>query len=65
MAPTMTPTNATDRILTPKQVAKWLQRHERTIIRMAERGELPGRKIGRVWRFSADKVYAHIRGDVA
>ena len=38
--------------LTPIEAAKTLQISQMTVYRLAQRGDLPGRKIGRSWRFS-------------
>jgi excisionase family DNA binding protein len=34
------------------QVARWLNVSRPTVIAMARRGELPGKQVGRQWRFS-------------
>ena len=41
-------------ILTPREAAKYLSIHVRTIYRLAKNGEIPGRKIGGSWRFKKD-----------
>ena len=41
-----------DRVLTIKEVAIYLQLCNGAIYRLAQRGQLPGRRVGRVWRFS-------------
>ena len=43
-------------LLTLKQVADRLQLSERTLYRLLERGELPGRKVGGQWRFRMSEV---------
>jgi PTS system nitrogen regulatory IIA component len=45
-------------LLTLKQVADRLQLSERTIYRLLQRGELPGRKIGGQWRFRMSEIDA-------
>ena len=40
-------------LLTPSEVAEWLKVSTSTVRRMAERGELPGRRIGNQWRFGS------------
>lgn len=45
-----------EKLLTLKQVAAWLQVSERTVLRMMERGEISGRKVGRQWRFEESEV---------
>ncbi|MFQ5491942.1 MAG: helix-turn-helix domain-containing protein [Phycisphaerae bacterium] len=43
-------------ILTVAEVAAFMRVSRETVYRMAGRGELPGRKIGRIWRFSRDGI---------
>jgi excisionase family DNA binding protein len=45
-------------ILTPAQLAGLLQVEEDAVIELAEKRELPGRKIGEEWRFSREAVLA-------
>jgi excisionase family DNA binding protein len=49
---TSTPSTSTfPAVWNSKQAARYLQVHERTLIRMAKAGEIPGFRIGRCWRF--------------
>jgi excisionase family DNA binding protein len=50
-------------ILTPAQLAGLLQVDEETVIAMAERRELPGRKVGEEWRFSREAILAWLAED--
>jgi excisionase family DNA binding protein len=43
-------------VLTAEQLAELLQVDARTVRTLAARGELPGRKLGREWRFSRRAV---------
>lgn len=43
-------------LLTPKQLAEYLQLSERTIYRMLERGQLPAIRVGAQWRFKKSAV---------
>jgi excisionase family DNA binding protein len=45
-------------VLTSAQLAELLQVDEDTVRALARKGELPGRKIGRDWRFSRTAVLA-------
>lgn len=47
---------ATDEILEVKDVAKILKVSTRTVIRLAERGELIAFKVGDLWRFRRSDV---------
>jgi excisionase family DNA binding protein len=48
----------TPEVLTPAQLAELLQVDEETVVALAERGELPARKLGEEWRFSRAAVLA-------
>ncbi len=45
-------------VMTTQQLAGWLQVEEATIDKLAEAGELPGRKLGAEWRFAREAVIA-------
>jgi excisionase family DNA binding protein len=47
-------------VLNPRQAADLLQLGEDVLIRLAEAGELPGRKLGEVWRFSRAALIARL-----
>ena len=49
-------------VLTTAQLADLLQVDEKAVRDLARRGELPGRKIGRDWRFSRNAVLAWLSG---
>lgn len=59
------PNFSPNRILTVSQAAEHLQVSERTVYEWLRDGKLPGRKIGKVWRMSADAINDFLRGDVA
>jgi excisionase family DNA binding protein len=40
-----------DEILTVSQVSKLLKLHRRTIYKLAQKGVIPGWKVGKSWRF--------------
>lgn len=50
----------TDDILDADEVAKLLRLNEQTVKRLANRGELPGFKIGGRWRFKRLDIENHI-----
>ena len=50
-------------ILTPAQLAGLLQVEEETVIALAERKEIPARKVGEEWRFSREAVLAWLAED--
>ena len=41
-------------IMTPHEAAEYLNLNIRTIYHLAKNGKLPGRKVGRRWRFKKD-----------
>jgi len=47
---------------TVRQVAEYLSVNERTVYRMAERGELPSFRVGGTWRFRREDIDAWIDG---
>ena len=49
-------------VLTTAQLAELLQTDETTVRTMARKGELPGKKIGRDWRFSRAAVLDWLAG---
>ena len=49
-------------VLTGEQLAELLQVDVKTVRELAARGEIPGRKIGREWRFSRRAVLDWLAG---
>ena len=45
-----------EEIITPTEVASLLRIHVKTVYRLAEEGLIPGKKIGRSWRFRRSSV---------
>jgi len=45
-----------EEIMTPSEVAALLKIHLKTVYKLAERGVIPGNRIGRSWRFSRGAV---------
>lgn len=52
-------------ILTVQEVAKMLGLSEVTIYRLAKKGEIPARKVGRSWRFSRSVIEKWVRKEGA
>lgn len=46
----------------PEQVAKHLRVSSRHVNRMAARGILPARRLGRVWRFDRSEIVKFMQG---
>lgn len=49
-------------VLTVAHCAELLQVDDKTVLKLAEAGELPGRKLGSTWRFSRTAVLAWLAG---
>jgi excisionase family DNA binding protein len=49
-------------ILTAEQVAELLQVSTKTVYRLAGRGELRGKKVGRAWRFLRSDIRRYLEG---
>jgi excisionase family DNA binding protein len=49
--------------LTPEQVAKKLQMNARVVRRMLAAGTIPGKRVGRIWRVSAQTLREFIEGE--
>lgn len=47
-------------VLTVAEAAAFMRVSRETVYRLAARGELSGRKIGRVWRFRADAIHDYL-----
>jgi len=44
------------------ELARYLKKPESTLYKLVNRGQLPGHKLGRVWRFDRDEVDRCIKG---
>ena len=49
-------------VMSSSQAAQFLQIDEKLVLQLAEKGELPGKKLGSVWRFSRDALVAWLAG---
>jgi excisionase family DNA binding protein len=45
-----------DEILTIKEVASFLKVHERTVYRLAAKGDIPAFKVANTWRFRQEDI---------
>jgi excisionase family DNA binding protein len=52
-------------ILTMEQAADLLQVSVRTLQRMVKTGDVPGRRVGRQWRFDRDQLKEWVRGEAS
>lgn len=47
-----------DEVLTPDEAARLLKVSKKTLLRHAREGQVPGTKLGRVWRFRRSELLA-------
>ncbi len=45
-----------------RDIAKYLHRHEKTICRLAARGQIPGFGLNASWRFKIDEIARWMEG---
>jgi excisionase family DNA binding protein len=45
-----------EEIITPADVATLLKMHLKTVYKLAEKGVIPGKRVGRSWRFNRNEV---------
>ena len=53
-----------DRIMTTKEIADYIRLNEKTVIRMAQNGKLPGSKVGKQWRFRLSDVDVYLQNEI-
>ncbi|OGW75621.1 MAG: hypothetical protein A2Z72_00480 [Omnitrophica bacterium RBG_13_46_9] len=51
-------------ILTTKELSRYLKLNEKTIIKMAQSGELPGFKVGNKWRFYLSTIDEYLQDKI-
>jgi excisionase family DNA binding protein len=51
---------STSEILTSEEAATLLKVSNKTVLKLARDGDLPGQKIGRAWRFCRSELLAHV-----
>jgi excisionase family DNA binding protein len=54
-----------EQILDSEAAAELLQVSTKTLLRLAREGEVPGRKVGRSWRFERSDLIAWLRAGQA
>ncbi len=50
-------------IITPAEVAVLLRSHVKTVYKLAEKGLIPGKRIGRSWRFYRSNILELVNRD--
>ena len=56
---------STERLLDSHEAAALLGVHPRTLQRLAQRGEIAGMQVGKLWRFRASSIDAWIQSRLA
>ncbi len=51
-------------IMTTKELAEYIKMNEKTVLKMVNNGEIPGKKIGNQWRFHLATIDKHLQGDI-
>lgn len=51
-------------VLTTKELADYMKLNEKTILKMAQKGELPGVKVGNQWRFHLAAIDNYLQKDI-
>ena len=51
-------------VMTTRELADYIKVHEKTVIKQAQEGKLPGVKIGNQWRFHLDVIDEYLRRNV-
>jgi len=52
---------SSDEVLTSEEAAVFLKMSERTLLRLAAAGEVPGSKVGGSWRFLRSELVSRIK----
>lgn len=55
---------AKNHIMTTKELAEYIKLNEKTVIKMAQNGKLPGIKIGNQWRFHLAAIDKYLQGEI-
>src|SRR5690242_10512225 len=51
-----------DKLLTAREIGVYMQVNERTVLKLAQAGELPGAQVGGQWRFRRDIIDKWLAG---
>lgn len=51
---------ALDEILTSEEASELLKVSNKTVLKLARDGDLPGQKVGRAWRFCRSELVAYV-----
>jgi len=51
-------------VMTTQELAEYIKLNEKTIIKMAQKGKLPGVKIGNQWRFHLSAIDSYLQGQI-
>ncbi len=51
-------------VMTTKELAEYIKINEKTVIKLAKNGQIPGVKIGNQWRFHLDAIDRYLQEDI-
>ena len=54
------PTDTKHEIMTAHEVAEYLRMSHKNVCTQAERGDIPGKKVGSMWRFSRKTIESFV-----
>ena len=54
-----------DRVLTTRELAKYMKLNEKTVLKMAQSKEIPGIKIGSQWRFHLNAIDTYLQTNMS
>ncbi len=53
-----------DKIMTTRELAEYIKLNEKTVIKMAQNGRIPGVKVGNQWRFHLASIDNYLQGQI-
>jgi len=51
-------------VMTTKELAEYIKMNEKTVLKMAQNGQIPGVKIGNQWRFHLTSIDGYLQRDI-
>lgn len=52
------------KIMTTRELAEYIKLHEKTVLKMAQNGQIPGMKIGNQWRFHLSSIDNYLQDEI-
>ena len=51
-------------VMTTKELAEYIKMNEKTVLKMAQNGQIPGVKMGKQWRFHLESIDNYLQNDI-